>query len=333
MNEKKVSIIIPVYNCEKYLDQCLMSVVNQTMDSIEIVLVNDGSTDNSQAVIDKFASKYDCITSLAQKNSGQGMARNRALDIVTGEYVMFLDGDDYIETDTVKYLYELAKKDQLDIVVYNWKKVDRSGRPLESTDHADFDEKNMDSQELIYQFLTNNQQLIEGFSWNKFIRREIFETNHIRFPLMKFEDIPTMFNVLSYVQRGKYINKNIYNYVSHNASTVHSMGKQSLEDFLSSINMVGDILDTREMKAKFENDYFVYKANQLLREFGRSFNTISASTYLTERYKQNLDQLTIGKWMKSSHYSDYKLIIKMLCYKLGLLQLLIKAYHKIKPIN
>ena len=101
----KISIIVPVYNTEPYLEQCLDSIINQTLEDIEIICVNDGSTDNSLSVLEEYASKDNRIKIINQENEGPGFARNNGLKSVNGEYVLFVDSDDWIELNTCEALY------------------------------------------------------------------------------------------------------------------------------------------------------------------------------------------------------------------------------------
>lgn len=112
----KISIIVPVYNIEKYLNQCLKSLINQTLKSIEIILIDDGSTDSSGLICDEYSKKYSNIVVIHQKNQGQSCARNAGLRKATGEYVMFVDGDDWIRNEACEKLYLYAKRADADVV-------------------------------------------------------------------------------------------------------------------------------------------------------------------------------------------------------------------------
>ena len=115
---KKVSIIVPVWGVEKYISKCLESLVNQTLDDIEIILVNDGSPDNSQKIIDEYVKRYpQKVISYIKENGGQGSARNYGIKVATGEFISFVDSDDYIELNMVEKMYIKAKKDKSDIVI------------------------------------------------------------------------------------------------------------------------------------------------------------------------------------------------------------------------
>lgn len=111
----KVSVIIPIYNVEKYLDRCIKSVINQTLQDIEIILVDDGSPDNCPQMCDEYAKHDGRITVIHKKNAGQGLARNDGLKIASGEFVAFIDSDDCIDANMYESLYEMAQKYQLDI--------------------------------------------------------------------------------------------------------------------------------------------------------------------------------------------------------------------------
>lgn len=115
----KVSIIIPVYNTKPYLEACLDTIINQSLQDIEIICINDGSTDGSLNILEAYAERDARITVLSQENKGQSSARNLGLSIATGEYVYFMDSDDLLSLDSLSYLYGLAQQQQLDIVYFN----------------------------------------------------------------------------------------------------------------------------------------------------------------------------------------------------------------------
>ncbi len=116
---KKISVIIPVYNVEKYIKQCLDSVINQTYKNLEILLVDDGSTDNSGTICDEYAKKDSRIKVIHKENGGLSSARNVALDIATGEYIAFVDSDDYIALDTFKKCFEKLEKTDADVCMFS----------------------------------------------------------------------------------------------------------------------------------------------------------------------------------------------------------------------
>ena len=118
-NQPLVSVIIPVYNVEKYLRECIDSVINQTYKNLEIILVDDGSTDSSGKICDEYVEKDERITAIHQKNGGLSQARNRGLEESTGEYIYFLDSDDYISLDAIEKLYAIAETQKPDFVFFD----------------------------------------------------------------------------------------------------------------------------------------------------------------------------------------------------------------------
>lgn len=115
----KISVIIPIYNSEKYLKQCLNSIINQTLEDIEVICVDDGSWDKSSMIVLDYMEKYDNFILLKKENGGQSSARNLALKNAHGKYIYFLDSDDYIEPVALKSLYEKAEKENLDIIFFD----------------------------------------------------------------------------------------------------------------------------------------------------------------------------------------------------------------------
>lgn len=114
-----VSVIIPIYNTENYLREALDSICNQTLQELEIILINDGSTDNSQAIIEEYAQKDIRIHYSIQSNQGQGVARNNGLQLATGKYIYFMDSDDILETDALRQCYQICEQDKLDIICFD----------------------------------------------------------------------------------------------------------------------------------------------------------------------------------------------------------------------
>nr|WP_302853132.1 glycosyltransferase [Methanosphaera stadtmanae] len=122
MNQK-VSIVIPVYNVEKYIERCLKSILNQTLDSIEVIVIDDGSTDNSGKICDEFSTKYKNVKTFHKRNGGVSSARNLGISIAKGEYIGFVDPDDFIHVNMYKELYENAKKVNSDIAICSFKEI------------------------------------------------------------------------------------------------------------------------------------------------------------------------------------------------------------------
>ena len=172
----KVSVIIPVYNAEKYLRQCLDSVVNQTYKNLEIICVNDGSTDNSSEILKEYASKDDRIILINQNNQGNGCARNVGLSRVSGEYISFIDSDDFILQNTYASVISLMIKDNLDILMFgHFDYIDGECRKSFTNDIFNkFKNKKISKENLIQYFLLG--------VWNKIFKSSFLKDNNIFFP-------------------------------------------------------------------------------------------------------------------------------------------------------
>lgn len=121
-SKDKVSIIVPVYNAQKSIEQCLSSIINQTYNNIEVIMVNDGSTDNSKDICESYAVKYDNIKLINQENSGPSVARNRGIEVASGRYIQFVDSDDKIDSDMVEKLVS-GIDDEIDLVICGYRKI------------------------------------------------------------------------------------------------------------------------------------------------------------------------------------------------------------------
>lgn len=176
----KVSIIVPVYNVEKYIEKCLQSLVNQTLQDIEIVLVNDGSTDHSQAIIEQYQKKYpNMIKSYFTENGGAAKARNYALEHITGEYIGFVDSDDYISVEMYEKLYNQAKKEDADIACCNYYRV----KMEKNFDKRTFGNKKILAEEVFNKNIYESKLLFDEvpYLWNKIFKTKLIKENHFTF--------------------------------------------------------------------------------------------------------------------------------------------------------
>ena len=167
----KVSVIIPAYNIEDYIGRCLESIIKQTLKDIEIIVVNDGSNDNTLAIINVFARKDNRIKIVDKKNKGSIEARKSGFKVANGEFILFIDGDDWIENDCLEILYDNVKKNNSDIVLYNaFYSYDDRKEPFDT-----FRIKNMKNDIVTELFIGNISPVI----WAKFIRREFINLSDI----------------------------------------------------------------------------------------------------------------------------------------------------------
>ncbi len=179
-----VSIIIPAYNVEKYLDECMKTVVKQTYKNIEIILINDGSTDNTGHICKKWEKKDSRIKYISKKNEGPGITRNRGIDIAKGEYLFFLDSDDWIELNAIEELLKLAKSSDADVTAANYFEVDDVSGQTKKMQRSTL------IKDIIETDLDRNIYLQYGFVmvWGKLYRRKFMTSNQLYMPGIPHED-------------------------------------------------------------------------------------------------------------------------------------------------
>ena len=228
---KKVSIIIPVWGVEKYISKCLDSLVNQTLEDIEIIVVNDGSPDNSQKIIDEYVKKYpDKVKSYIKENGGQGSARNYGLEVSTGEYIGFVDSDDFVELDMFEKMYNKAKKDKADIVVCGSYNVSE-----------DYSKKDKDV--FVTNYDTDLENVIFGKMavWNKIYKRNIIVDNKITFKeKVWYEDLAFTLKTIINSSKFSFIDEPLYDYLIRQGST---MNNSNVERNLEILQAFDDVLD------------------------------------------------------------------------------------------
>ena len=194
-----ISVIIPVYNGEKYIRKCLDSVINQTKKEIEIVVVNDGSTDNTESIIKEYKDKR--IKYFKNTNHGIGYSRNFGVSKSSGKYIMFLDSDDYIDKDECKLLYEKCLEDDLDISICDFYKV--YNNDLIEVNLGDFKSSSLkDNPDIITEFLN---------PWGKLYNKKILTDNKIKFvENLKYEDAPFVIETFCNAKKIGKVNKALH---------------------------------------------------------------------------------------------------------------------------
>ena len=206
----KVSVVVPVYNTEKYLKKCLTSLVNQSLKEIEIIVVNDGTKDNSQKIIDNFAKKHSNIKSYIKENGGLSSARNYGIKKAKGEYIAFLDSDDYVEENMYELLYNKAKSENFDIAVCNINYIyDNYSKKAFSNLLSDIKLKQQVKESMIN---------IYPAVWNKIYKKELFN-NKIYFKEgIWYEDVEFLYRLYPYIDTIGVIDNYLVNYVQRDGA-------------------------------------------------------------------------------------------------------------------
>lgn len=167
-----LSIIVPIYNAEKYIRRCIESLVDQTYGNIEVILIDDGSTDNSRAICETYKEKHDNIKLVTQKNAGPGPARNKGIELASGDYIGFVDADDFIHKDMYFHMMDEALKNDVDIVQCGYFITDESGNVLKKKILTDTQYVIKGSYNCLFEYV--KQKKLNNFLCNKIIKRELF---------------------------------------------------------------------------------------------------------------------------------------------------------------
>lgn len=240
MNDALVSIIVPVYNVEKYLPKCLDSLICQTYKNIEIICVNDGSPDNSLAILEAYAKKDERIRIISQENKGASEARNNALNNANGEYIMFVDGDDWVDTDTIEIAFNTLKEHNADVVMWDYVREFENASLPKNIYKENKIFKDGDIRLLHRKFAgpvgselkTPENADALAPACVKLYKRECIYDYDIRFfdirKIGTYEDGLFNFEIFQNIKKVVYINKPLYHYRKNNSGSTTSVYKENL---------------------------------------------------------------------------------------------------------
>lgn len=241
--EKKVSIIAIAYNVEKYLDKCIDSLANQTYKNLEIILVDDGSSDDCPKICDEWAKKDDRIKVIHKKNGGVSDARNKGMEIATGDYIAFVDADDYLSKNMYEVLVDLLEKNDADMSVCQEVKFEENEEPKFTVTDKEFILEG--SNEVLKNLFTKNDIL--NYVWNKLYRKELYDG--IIFPYGESaQDISTVYKVIQKTNKVAVTKSKLYGYLQRKESAVHSCTPKYLSDRINaSTRRYNDLKNNNEI--------------------------------------------------------------------------------------
>jgi len=241
MNEL-ISIVIPVYNVEKYLDACMKSVLRQTYRNLEIILVDDGATDKSGQMCDRYAETDLRVTVVHKENGGLSDARNKGISHAKGKYIMFIDSDDVVSLDFVEYLYKLLKGNSADIAIcdpvhcYPDKEIvfERENR-----------KKIMEAEDAIIEMLYQKSFLVAA--WGKIYKKEYFDETTFPYGML-FEDSAVMYKIFDKAEKIVYGNAKLYGYMHRDGSITTQTFTMRDTDILTISNQMVEYMSDRSTK-------------------------------------------------------------------------------------
>lgn len=233
MNPVKVSVVLPIYNVEPYLNRCIESVVNQTYTNLEIILVDDGSPDNCPVICDEWTKKDNRIQAIHKENAGLGMARNTGIDYATGKYIFFFDTDDYVDATIVEKCVKKAQETNSDVVIYGRNDVYVDGRVIPNKIKTDKTIFHHD--EIVNELLPGMFTYDMGFgvsAWGKMFNLETFKELNQRFVSEReiiSEDAYFSLEFFSRIQTATVIRENLYFYLKRENSLSRTYRQDRLE--------------------------------------------------------------------------------------------------------
>ena len=309
MNQQpKVSVIVPIYNVEPYLDRCMQSLIHQTLKDIEIILVDDGSPDRCPQMCDEYAQKDSRIKVIHKKNAGLGYARNSGLEIATGEYVAFVDSDDYIKTNMYEELYNNTIGKDLDAVF--------GGFYIESykgiwTASKEVNEMKLFQTKQIQSFLLDmiacapsipQERKYEMSVWHSIYKKEIIDKYNIRFLSEReiaSEDIPFQIDFLSKSSKIMYVPQNYYYYCLNSTSLTKTVKPEKFEAFKCLLSCIQQKINTTEGKLRAQRLFIGYSRVLLT-------HIVYNKLPHTEQYLRNIMSDNIwSNIFQSYHYSYF----------------------------
>lgn len=306
-----ISIIVPIYNAEKFIRNCVDSLLSQTKKELEFILINDGSTDNTDEIIKTYKDKR--IKYFKNKNQGIGKTRNFGIEKATGKYIMFIDSDDYIDPNTCEYLYEKAISSKADIVVCDFYKVYDDGRKEEIKLPSFKPTKLKDNPNILID--------INLAPWNKLYKTKLIKDNNIKFvEEIKYEDAPFVAEVLDKASKIVKLDSCLNYYVIHGNSETTVRDKR-IFDILKIVDIIRKYFKNKKyMKESLDKltvrtitNYTIQQRNQQDKRVGMEFID-TAFNYLKKEvpdFKDNKYYETRGILKRTIEKS--KILSKIYC--------------------
>ena len=301
----KISAIVPVYNVEKYLKECLDSIINQTLTDIEIICINDGSTDNSLKILNEYAEKDKRVKIFTQKNQGLSIARNNGMKYAKGEYISFIDSDDYIELNTFEKLYDKATRDDLDILMFKSFVYDEQKQKINEFDaYHDlevFDKfiKNifchLDTKEFTHR--------ISVTSWSKIYKTDFLKSNEINFPeKLLFEDNAFFYETYLKAKTVSIYPERLYYYRINRENSITKTSGYKFSDIIKNFCLIRNTL--KEMN--YLNIYKKTVYNKFINVILWRYSLISEE-YKEEFFNKMKEDILKFLIFKEVEEDDYKL--------------------------
>lgn len=290
-----LSIVVPIYNTEKYLTKCIDSLLHQDMDDYEILLVNDSSPDNAQNIIDEYKQKFPAIIkSFIKENGGLGDTRNYAIPFAEGKYIMFVDSDDYIKENSLKKLCQMMEEKELDILVYDFIKV--------------YDNRQFIHEKSMHSVSTEEYIMSTPNACNKIFNKDIFIRHGITFPTdIWYEDLAVIPGLAKYTDKIDYVNEGIYFYQFRNESIMNQIryNPKILDMILSIQNLQHFLEPDFKQEIEFLSLHHLFYGSSLKLLPFKCYDEIIACIEAHEKHYPH--------WRHNSYYVTKEKLFKIYC--------------------
>lgn len=324
-----VSIIVPVYNVELYIEECLNSLIHQTYKNIEIIIVVDGSTDKSEDICKCFGQIDNRICIIKQENQGLSQARNTGLENAKGKYVTFVDSDDWLQQDAIYSLVEASLKEKADIVIAQGAITDKSlqNTSVQKNYYSEQKEQKLNSSRALEKLFCGK---IPAYAWGKLYDISLFQKHSIRFtPNIHYEDIDIMYRLLDKAENIVILNKPIYCYRVREGSITATFRIGDVEDLLQiQRNLASYFKKTLEFR---KTEFSYYQLSLLFFAY-----SILCRTKSCQRKKELLKDINRRKKQWKLPYRWYlkhqnlPMVYKIIAMKMGVAGILMKVILAIK---
>lgn len=337
--KKKISIILPVYNAEKTITTAVQSLLNQKYKNYEIILINDGSLDNSDEICNKFSSEYDCVKYYKFENHGVSYTRNYGISKATGDYIMFIDSDDEYKSNALEEIVKTLDKNDYELIVFGYERIHIEKNNKVKLMQTDFIELtgNITKKQFIEKM---QKKFLFNQIWNKVYKRNIIVNNNIKFDESIFsgEDYKFNINYMKVISNAVYIEKNLYKYYS--TSTGLSLKEKERKIYIKLENL--RVHKEFYLEQKYDLDYidenYIYTCISGIAALVDTPDKLKARQDLKKYIENNDIHNELIEIQKRSKSNKIKLLSKILLIKNVTVMLVIarvliilrKIYRKIK---
>ncbi len=269
MSDPKVSVIVPIYNVEAYIGRCVRSIRQQTFRDFEVLLIDDGTPDHSIEEAQKIIGDDPRFTVYHKENGGLSDARNYGLERARGEYIVFIDSDDFIDRDYIRILYNecILNDAQISCCRYRLHFTDCISLPVPVGKRVSV----LEAKKALDLLIRDNQ--MQSFAWNKMYKRSLFNENGITYPVMYFEDVATTPRVMFFADRVAITDRYLYSYVRRFDSILSTMNVKKINDYIHAYHIIRLFLEQHDA-------YRVYR--DALQSVSRKVSLINVYSILRE---------------------------------------------------